>query len=100
MLTSGFRTDGGELAKRHAAFALQADIDDHEIIINPEHGAGNDGTFEPGIGAERGIQEGSKIIGAGIGGGVGVAEGGGNGSHVAGYVLKVRAGARWYARPG
>jgi hypothetical protein len=67
---------GANSRKRHAPFALQADIDDHEIIINPEHDAGNDGTFKPGIGAERGVQEGGEIIGAGIGRRVRMAESG------------------------
>ncbi len=84
----GLGADGGELAQRHAAFGLQADIDDHEIIVDPQHAAGDDGAFEPGGTAERGIQEGGEIIGAGISRRVGMTLSNGEGSHVAGYVLE------------
>src|SRR5208283_3717841 len=90
---------GREFAERHAALALQADIDNHVVIVDPEHRAGNDGTLEAAAGAEGGIEKSSEIIGPGIGRRVRMTEGVRNGSHVAKNVLKhTGTAARWGMR--
>jgi hypothetical protein len=45
-LEFGLLAGSGEFAQRHAAFALEADVDDGEIIFDGGHGAFDDTAFE------------------------------------------------------
>src|SRR3546814_7421151 len=52
----------GEFAHRHAAFALQPDVDDGEIVLDSRDGALYDMAFEAVGAAERLLEHGREII--------------------------------------
>ena len=60
--------DGRELAKRHAAFGLEADVDDDEVVLDRGDGALDDTALEAVGGAERLLEEGGEIVAGGVGG--------------------------------
>src|SRR5690606_4231128 len=56
-LQLGLLARRGEFAQRHAAFALEADIDDGEIVLDTGDGADDDAAFEAFILAAEGFVE-------------------------------------------
>src|SRR3546814_11041191 len=56
----------GEFAQRHAAFALQPDVDDGEIVLDSRDGALDDMAFEAVGAAERLLEHGREIIAGGV----------------------------------
>jgi hypothetical protein len=51
-----------ELLERHAAFRLEADVDDDDVVIKPDHGAADDAALEAGARAERLVEHGDKVV--------------------------------------
>ena len=58
----------GEFAQRDAAFGLETDIDDGEIILDARHDALDDTTFKALVLAERGFEHCCEIITRRLGG--------------------------------
>ena len=61
-MTSGFWPWRGEFLEGDAPLALEADIDDGEVVIDADDPAGDDGAGEAGVGAERRVEQGGEIF--------------------------------------
>src|SRR3546814_15613478 len=66
LLEVGLLPRRGEFAQRHAAFALQHDVDDGEIVLDSRDGALDDMAFEAVGAAERLLEQGREIIAGGV----------------------------------
>src|SRR3546814_2618920 len=66
LLEVGLLPRRGEFAQRHAAFALQPDVDDGEIVLDSRDGALDDMAFEAVGAAERLLEHGREIIAGGV----------------------------------
>jgi len=58
----GLHARGGEFLEGHAPLALQADIDDGNIVIHADDLAGDDRSGKPGVGAKRFVEKGGEIL--------------------------------------
>ena len=61
-LDFGLHARSGELLERHAAFALEADIDDGELVGEADDLAADDGAGEAGVAAEGLVEEGGEVF--------------------------------------
>ncbi|OIQ64587.1 hypothetical protein GALL_538620 [mine drainage metagenome] len=61
-LEIAFAAGPGEFAQRHAAFGLQADIDDGHVLLNRNNLALDDGAFLQVAAGEGLVEHGGKIV--------------------------------------
>ena len=66
-LSSASRPGRGEFLERHAAFGLQADVDDGEVLLDGDDGALDDGAFLQIALVERLVEQGGEIFARGRG---------------------------------
>src|SRR6185437_4295341 len=56
-----------EFLEAHASLGLQTDVDDGEIVLDPDDGAGDDGALLGRLGQEAGFEHGREVVAAGRG---------------------------------
>ena len=67
-LELGLLTGCGELAQRHAAFGLEADVDHGQVVLDSRHRAEDDAALEAVGAAEIGVEHAREIVaGRGLG---------------------------------
>ena len=64
-LQVGLLAGRGEFAQRHAAFGLQADVDDGQVVLDRGDGALDDAAFEAVGAAERLVEQRREIVAGG-----------------------------------